>query len=144
MLISEMRLFKTLPKTRPSNGYFTCIYTYILLRKFCAYKQTKTEILVLAMRANTVCHHNKIGKHEKLTNTISLDSSLVVQGYPSYPYLSLARSHHVDIIADNVPVYDQGVKAHGDHQIWFPKSLSGSDVPFPFYLNAVNASHCWL
>ena len=28
MLVSKMRLFKTLPKTRPSNGYFTLIGKY--------------------------------------------------------------------------------------------------------------------
>ena len=50
-------------------------------------------------------------------------------------------SHHVDVVADNVCVYDLGETGHGGHKVRFLKSLGGLYVRFSFNFIALTLQH---
>ena len=98
------------------------------------------------MRSSAVAPNPSAGDNERAGSHLDhpwprLDACIYTRVIRVFPYFGLTRSHHVDVIADNVCVCDQGETAHGGHQIWFSKSLSGPDVRLPFYFIALALQH---
>ena len=64
---------------------------------------------------------------------LRLDGCVYARVIRIFSDLGLTRNHHVDVIADNVCMYDQGETTHSGHKIQ-SKSLSGPYVWLPFNL----------
>ena len=72
---------------------------------------------------------------------LRLDGCVYTRVTRLFSDLCLARSHHFDVIANNMCVYDQCKTTYGGHKFWFLKSLSGPYSRLPFNFIALALRH---